>query len=130
MGGSYHARLARDTIRAVHRTVVMNVVGLTPKLLARMPATSKYAQSGRVAGIGNVLPAVTCSVQATYLTGTMPGEHGIVGNGWYFREQCEVKFWHQSDKLVQRPRIWEIAKQRDSSFSCANLFWWHAMYSS
>jgi predicted AlkP superfamily pyrophosphatase or phosphodiesterase len=114
----------------VHKTAVLNVVGLTPKLLQQMPRTQKFAREGRIASIGHVLPAVTCPVQATYLTGTPPREHGIVSNGWYFRDECEVKFWRQSDKLVQRPRIWEVAKRRDSSFTCANLFWWHAMYSS
>jgi predicted AlkP superfamily pyrophosphatase or phosphodiesterase len=109
--------------------VVINAVGLTPKLLSHMPATKTFAERGRLATVGHVTPAVTCSVQATYLTGTLPREHGIVGNGWYFRDTCEVRFWQQSDRLVQRPRLWEIAKQRDRSFTCANLFWWHAMYS-
>jgi predicted AlkP superfamily pyrophosphatase or phosphodiesterase len=114
-------------IALVYKTVVINAVGLTQQLLARMPNAQK---AGRAATIEHVTPAVTCSVQATYLTGTLPREHGIVGNGWYFRDECEVRFWHQSDKLVQRPRIWEIAKARDASFTCANLFWWNAMYSS
>ena len=34
---------------------------------------------GKTVPVGGVLPAVTCSVQATYLTGGMPAEHGIVG---------------------------------------------------
>lgn len=76
----------------------------------------------QVASIEKVLPAVTCSVQATYLTGKFPDEHGIVANGWYFRDECEVKFWRQSNKLVQSPKIWEIAKSIDSTFTCANLF--------
>jgi predicted AlkP superfamily pyrophosphatase or phosphodiesterase len=80
-----------------------------------------------------VLPAVTCSVQATYLSGAWPSEHGIVGNGWFDRAEAEIKFWKQSDGLVQRPRIWDIARQRAGAgekFTCANICWWHAMYSS
>lgn len=114
----------------MRKTVVMNVVGLTPRLVERMPTVKRFAHRGRLATVGHVLPAVTCAVQATYLTGTLPREHGIVGNGWYFRDECVVRFWHQSDKLVQRPRIWQTARQRDPSFTCANLFWWHAMYSA
>jgi len=110
--------------------VVINVVGLTRNLLRHMPRLRAFAKAGKTASIGHVTPAVTCSVQATYLTGTTPREHGIVGNGWYDRDDCEIKFWKQSDKLVQRPRIWDIAKQRDPNFTCANLFWWYAMYSS
>ena len=115
----------------MNKTVVINVVGLTPSLLGKhTPMLSRWAEQGKVATVEPVLPAVTCSVQATYLTGKMPNEHGIVGNGWYFRDECEIKFWRQSNKLVQSPKIWEIARELDSSFSCANMFWWYNMYSS
>ncbi|MBD2615092.1 alkaline phosphatase family protein [Nostoc punctiforme FACHB-252] len=113
------------------KTVVLNVVGLTPSLLGKnTPFLSTWAAKGQVVPIKSVLPAVTCSVQATYLTGKLPNEHGIVANGWYFRDECEVKFWRQSNKLVQAPKVWEIAKSIDSNFTCANLFWWYNMYSS
>ncbi len=115
----------------MRKTVVINAVGLTPNLIGPYtPRLAEFARSGRMASIGNVLPAVTTSVQSTYLTGTWPSEHGIVGNGWYFRDECEIKFWRQSDGLVQRPRIWDAARAIDPSFTCANLFWWYNMYSS
>jgi predicted AlkP superfamily pyrophosphatase or phosphodiesterase len=115
----------------VHKTVVLNVVGLTPSLLGRFtPRLSAFATAGEQAGIGHVLPAVTTSVQSTYLTGKWPSEHGIVANGWYFRDECEVKFWRQSNRLVEQPKIWERAREIDSSFTCANICWWYNMYSS
>ncbi|PSF38495.1 alkaline phosphatase family protein [Aphanothece hegewaldii CCALA 016] len=114
----------------MQKTVVLNVVGLTSSLLEKMPLLSRWASCGQVATIEPILPAVTCSVQATYLTGKLPSEHGIVGNGWYFRDECEVKFWRQSNKLIQSPKIWEMAKSIDPTFTCANLFWWYNMYSS
>jgi predicted AlkP superfamily pyrophosphatase or phosphodiesterase len=115
----------------VRKTVVINAVGLTRSLVsARAPRLKAFADAGRLATVGHVLPAVTCSVQSTYLTGTYPSEHGVVGNGWYFRDEHEVKFWRQSNRLVQRAKIWETAKQLDPSFTCANLFWWYAMYSA
>jgi len=80
--------------------------------------------------IDPVLPAVTCTAQSTYLTGTWPETHGIVGNGWYFKEECEIKFWRQSNHLVCAPKIWETLKARNPGFTCANLFWWYNMYSS
>lgn len=61
------------------------------------------------------------------LTGTRPNEHGIVGNGWFDRSLGEVQFWKQSGKLVERPRLWDLARARDPGVTCANLFWWHAM---
>lgn len=115
----------------MHKTVVINVVGLTPALLGPlMPRLNAFAAQGFSASIRTVLPAVTCSVQATFLTGCYPSEHGIVGNGWYFRDECEVKFWRQSNALIQRPKLWEIARSLDANCTCANLFWWFNMYSS
>ncbi len=115
----------------MHKTVVINAVGLTPSLIGpTTPRLQAFAERGGLATIGHLLPAVTCSVQTTYLTGAPPNAHGIVGNGWYFRDECEIKFWRQSNQLVQRPSVWEIARTLDPTFTCANLFWWYNMYSS
>jgi predicted AlkP superfamily pyrophosphatase or phosphodiesterase len=115
----------------VHKTVVINAVGLTPVLIGEhTPRLKQFRDAGKLAAVESVLPAVTTSVQSTYLTGTWPSEHGIVGNGWYFRDECEVKFWRQSNHLVQRPKIWDAARKLDPAFTCANYFWWYAMYSS
>jgi predicted AlkP superfamily pyrophosphatase or phosphodiesterase len=114
----------------MNKTVVLNVVGLSPSLLGQhTPFLSRWAE-GQVVPVKPVLPAVTCSVQATYLTGQYPTQHGIVANGWYFRDECEIKFWRQSNKLVQAPKVWEVARSLDPTFTCANLFWWYNMYSS
>ncbi|HSV12685.1 MAG TPA: alkaline phosphatase family protein [Tepidisphaeraceae bacterium] len=115
----------------MHKTVVINAVGLTPNLIGpHTPRLAGFRERGRLASVGAVIPAVTTSVQSTYLTGAWPNEHGIVGNGWYFRDECEVHFWKQAAALVQRPRAWERAKAIDSAFTCANLFWWYAMYAT
>ncbi|NEQ64010.1 MAG: alkaline phosphatase family protein [Symploca sp. SIO2D2] len=115
----------------MRKTVVLNVVGLTPRWLGEYtPYLSQWAAKGQLVSIKPVLPAVTATVQSTYLTGKYPNEHGIVGNGWYFRDRCEVKLWRQSNQLVQAPKIWDLARALDPSFTCANLFWWYNMYSS
>jgi predicted AlkP superfamily pyrophosphatase or phosphodiesterase len=113
------------------KTVVINVVGLTPGLIGEhTPFLQKWANEAKTVSVEPVLPAVTCSAQATYLTGKLPSEHGIVANGWYFKDECEVKLWRQSNQLVQSPKIWDIAREIDPTFTCANLFWWYNMYSS
>ena len=107
---------------------VLNVVGLTPGLMgAHTPRLSAWRARGEMARIRPMLPSVTCSVQSTYLTGVSPAEHGIVANGWYFREMDEIKFWRQSNRLVTAPKLWETLKARNPDFTCANLFWWYAM---
>jgi predicted AlkP superfamily pyrophosphatase or phosphodiesterase len=115
----------------VHKTVILNAVGLTPDLMGQYtPRLTEFMGRGAMAHVGHVLPAVTTTVQSTYLTGTWPSEHGAVGNGWYFRDECEIKFWRQSNRLVERPKIWAKAKAIDPSFTCANICWWYNMYSS
>jgi predicted AlkP superfamily pyrophosphatase or phosphodiesterase len=114
----------------MHKTVVLNVVGLTPSMLGgAMPALSAWARAGVTARLKSAFPAVTCSAQSNYLTGRYPEAHGIVGNGWYAREDAEVRFWKQSNGLVRGPKIWGTARAADPSFTCANLFWWFNMYS-
>ena len=110
----------------MNKTVVLNVVGLTPSLLGpSTPRLSAFAQAGRMACVIPVLPAVTCSMQATYLTGAYPSEHGVVANGWFFRDELEIKFWRQSNRLVEASKLWERA-----GVTCANVCWWFNMYSS
>ncbi|MBN9413426.1 MAG: alkaline phosphatase family protein [Candidatus Paracaedimonas acanthamoebae] len=115
----------------MQKTAVINVVGLTKELLGEhTPFLTQWASQGNISTIKPALPAVTCTMQSCYLTGQWPSDHGIVGNGWYFREECEVKFWKQSNKLVRSPKIWEVAKKLDPTFTCTNMFWWYNMYST
>jgi predicted AlkP superfamily pyrophosphatase or phosphodiesterase len=114
-----------------HPTAVINVVGLTPALIGSdTPNLRALAHDGSIGPIRDVLPAVTCTAQATYLTGTLPKDHGIVGNGWYFRDLAQVMFWRQSNQLVAGEKVWETARRRDPAVTCANMFWWYNMYSS
>ncbi len=114
----------------MQRTVVLNVVGLTPALLAHAPRLRRLAETGAVRSVEAVTPAVTTTAQSTYVTGLPPSGHGIVGNGWYFRDLSEIWFWRQSNRLVQGEKLWETARRRDPAFTCAKLFWWYNMYSS
>ncbi len=111
--------------------VVIDVVGLSSRLLgSNTPFLSEWIKKKELHIIEPVLPAVTCAAQSTYLTGKWPSDHGIVANGWYFKDECEVKLWRQSNKLVQGEKIWDIARRIDPSFTCANMFWWYNMYST
>jgi predicted AlkP superfamily pyrophosphatase or phosphodiesterase len=106
------------------KLVVLDVVGLTPRLLAHMP---RLRSIGFTARLDPVLPAVTCSVQATLLTGETPAGHGIVGNGWYFRDLGEVFLWRQHHALVGGEKVWQAARRVDPGYTVANICWWYAM---
>jgi predicted AlkP superfamily pyrophosphatase or phosphodiesterase len=115
----------------MHPTLLLNVVGLTPALVGEdTPSLRALARDGAMAPIRAITPAVTCSAQATYLTGLMPRDHGIVGNGWYFRDLAQVMFWKQSHALMSGERVWDRARAIDPSCTVANMFWWFNMYSS
>jgi predicted AlkP superfamily pyrophosphatase or phosphodiesterase len=110
-----------------NKTVVLCTVALTPDLLGEAtPRLKSFADGGAVVPVGGVTPAVTATVQSTYLTGLPPSGHGAVGNGWLFRDTMEVRLWQQSNRLVQAPKVWEATPD----IVCANLSWWFAMYSS
>src|SRR5438105_3762607 len=108
--------------------VLVNAVGLTPRLLPHAPRLRKLAERGWMRPLVEVLPAVTCTAQATLLTGETPSRHGIVGNGWLFRDTGEVRFWQQSNRLIQAEPLYVTARRRAAeqgrSFRCAKLFWW------
>jgi len=111
------------------RLMVINVVGLTYKMLGEnTPCLSGLLETGFARPMQTVFPAVTCSVQATLLTGLMPAQHGIVANGWYFRELAEVMFWKQSNHLISGERIYQTARNRDAQHTTAKMFWWYNMY--
>jgi predicted AlkP superfamily pyrophosphatase or phosphodiesterase len=111
------------------KLLVLDVVGLTPAQIgADTPHLKQLAEAGSMTPMNAVLPAVTCSAQATMLTGKLPREHGIVGNGWLFRETQEVRLWQQANQLVAGEKIYDLLKRQ--GFTVAKLFWWYNMYSS
>ena len=115
----------------MQKTVVLDVVGLSHSLVGEhTPFLKQWFASKHPATIDPMLPAVTTSVQSTYVTGQWPNETGIVANGWYDRTDAEVKFWKQSNKLVAGEKIWERARKIDPNFTVSKMFWWYNMYSS
>ena len=112
----------------VRPIILINAVGLTTRLLALAPRLGELARAGWSCPLEEVVPAVTCTAQATLLTGKSPEEHGIVGNGWLFRETREIRFWQQSNSLLQAEPLYVTARrrahERGRSFRAAKLFWW------
>ena len=68
------------------RTAILNVVGLTRRLIGEhTPNIRAFVEKNQLALVEPQIPAVTCTAQATYVTGRTPRDHGIVANGWYDR---------------------------------------------
>jgi predicted AlkP superfamily pyrophosphatase or phosphodiesterase len=133
--------------------IVIDIVGLEFDHLQSelIPNISTIANEGESAKMEPVFPAVTCTVQASILSGTYPNQHGIIGNGLYDRINQNVSFWEQSNDLVQTDRIWDIIHKNNnnntsktsninnissqssshssSTLKTAVLFWQNTMYS-
>jgi predicted AlkP superfamily pyrophosphatase or phosphodiesterase len=108
--------------------VLINAVGLTSRLLPHTPRFESLARRGWVRPLREVIPAVTCTAQATLLTGQTADHHGVVGNGWLWRDTGEVRFWQQSNRLIESEPLYASARRlaagQGRSFRCAKLFWW------
>src|SRR5690606_34635058 len=107
--------------------LLLDVVGLTARALSHMPRLRRLAGAGWQSELATVLPAVTCSVQSTMLTGLMPAQHGVVGNGWYFRELGDVYLWRQHNRLVGGEKLWDAARGKEPDYVADNVCWWYAM---
>ena len=112
----------------MQRLAVLNIVALSESLMgADLPRLTAWMKRVGVQSYAPAFPAVTCTAQSDMLTGGDAGLHGIVANGWYDRESCEVRFWKQSNHLVRGEKIWDVLKKDVADFTCANLFWWYNM---
>ncbi|MEW6604516.1 MAG: nucleotide pyrophosphatase/phosphodiesterase family protein [Thermoproteota archaeon] len=111
-------------------SILIDVVGLEQKHLdsGLVPNISKLVEGGESAQMEPVFPAVTCTVQASILSGKYPRDHGIVANGLYDRDTFSVSFWEQPSSLVKAERAWDIAKRNGAK--TAVLFWQNTMYAN
>ena len=122
---------------AAKHIVVISVVGLEHKHLSShlTPNISALAEKGENAKMEPVFPAVTCTVQASILSGKYPNEHGIISNGLYDRNTYSVSFWEQPSALVQSERVWDVLKRKSSSrmhsdIKTSVLFWQNTMFAN
>ena len=118
------------TTQNLFPTAVINIVGLTPSLIGKhTPRLRAFQERNATVRLQEPFPAVTCTSQATMLTGLEPSGHGVVANGWYFKDTAEVRFWQQSNALIQGEKVYETLKKKHPGFTCAKMFWWYNMYS-
>ncbi|HJU85497.1 MAG TPA: alkaline phosphatase family protein [Nitrososphaeraceae archaeon] len=117
----------------IRHVILLDIVGLEVNNLESgnlLPNISKIASTGECSRLEPVFPAVTCTVQASILSGKYPNEHGIICNGLYNRNKHEVSFWEQANSLVETERIWDLVKKKRPDARTAVLFGQHTMYSN
>lgn len=104
------------------RVLLLSVPGLREKDLPLMPRLSELMASGDRAPLSPSVPAVTCPVQVNMTTGELPGEHGVIANGFYWRDECRVEMWTAWNDKVDRPQIWDRLHEHDPSIKSAAWF--------
>ena len=100
--------------------VFVSIPGLRQRDLTSMPNTQRLFASGTSSRIEHSFPAVTWPSQATMLTGKPPKEHGVVANGFFWRDKAKVEMWTAWNEVIEQPQIWDTLKQ--NGFTSAAWF--------
>ena len=62
------------------------------------------------------------------LTGLLPNDHGVVANGFFWRDRGEVDMWTTPADCFQRPLLWDILREHDPSLTTASWFMRHTKH--
>jgi len=106
--------------------ILLSLPGLREKDVAVMPHLRRLMAGGEIAELTPGFPCVTCSVQAAMTTGKPPGEHGIVGNGIYWRERRQMEMWTAPNDSIERPQIWDLLSHHEDHPTSAVWFPMHS----
>jgi hypothetical protein len=102
--------------------VLLSVPGLREKDLDSMPNLRQLTAGGDRTTLVSSFPCVTCPVQVNMTTGKLPHEHGVIANGFYWREKRQVEMWTAWNDAITSPQIWDILHQHDSEITSAVWF--------
>jgi len=108
------------------KVVLLSIPGLRAADLANMPNLSQLAAAGSQAALAPSFPAVTCPVQANMTTGALPDEHGVIANGFYWRDRGEIEMWTAWNDCILRPQIWDRLHEHNAAITSAVWFPLHS----
>lgn len=77
-----------------------------------MPHVAALANSGCVSTVSHLFPSVTWPSQANVLTGKPAKEHGVVANGFFWRDETKVEMWTAWNEKIQQPQLWDLLNER------------------
>lgn len=106
-----------------HRyAALVSIPGLRAQDIAEMPTLSRLADQGSQVPLVPSFPPVTCPVQISMSTGVDPSEHGVIANGFYWRDKQQVEMWTAWNEVIQSPRIWDRLREHDDELTSAVWF--------
>ncbi len=108
------------------RVVLLSIPGLRAHDVASMPNLARLAAQGEQAPLVPSFPCVTCPVQAAMTTGALPADHGVIANGFYWRDKQEIEMWTAWNDCIERPQIWDVLHERYLRITSAVWFPLHS----
>lgn len=106
--------------------VLLTIPGLRAADLRRMPHLARMAAEGEASTLAPNFPCLTCPVQANMATGLSPAEHGVVANGFFWRERGEVEMWTAWNDCIEAPQIWDLLHRHAPGVTSAVWFALHS----
>jgi hypothetical protein len=106
--------------------ILLSIPALREKDVAVMRNLRSLTAGGEIAELTPSFPCVTCPVQANMTTGCGPSEHGVVANGFFWRERRQVEMWTAPNDCVERPQIWDLLSHHGRGLSSAVWFPMHS----
>lgn len=101
---------------------LLSIPGLSADYAEQMPVLRRWREAGAQSTLVPSFPAVTCPVQVNLTTGCPPNEHGVVANGYYWRDRGEVEMWTAWNEVVERPQIWDLLHEQQPEIRSAVWF--------
>ncbi len=106
--------------------ILLSIPGLRPQDLAHMDQLRRLTESGDRASLVPSFPCVTCPVQANMTTGRLPSDHGVVANGFYWRQKRDVEMWTAWNDCILAPQIWDVLHEKRPGITSAVWFALHS----
>ncbi len=106
--------------------ILLSIPGLREQDVALMENLKALTAGGELANLVPGFPCVTCPVQAAMTTGKRPREHGVVANGFYWRDRQQVEMWTSPADCIESPQIWDILSHHSAALTSAVWFPLHS----
>jgi predicted AlkP superfamily pyrophosphatase or phosphodiesterase len=107
---------------ASEHVVLLSIPGLRRNDLSAMPRLRELTAQGDQSTLVPSFPCVTWPVETNMLTGLLPEEHGVVANGFFWRDEKRLEMWTAWNDKIQRPQIWDRLKQHRPELTSAAWF--------
>jgi predicted AlkP superfamily pyrophosphatase or phosphodiesterase len=102
--------------------ILLSIPGLRSQDVSSMPNLRQLMAGGEATTMVPSFPCVTWPVQTNIVTGQPPSRHGVIANGFYWREEQQVEMWTAWNEKIQAPQIWDVLHERGADLTSAVWF--------